>query len=413
MARTPATPAYRPATRGDTRGMWDLWEESYLIEDPARLARWRKIVDGRDGRVVVHDGRVVACGDLLGLEMYVGGHARATGGIAAVASASDARRQGHVGVLLEGMLRDMRAARQPWSLLMPFSAPFYARYGWATAEERRVVTLPLAALAQRAKSPGRIRRATARDLAACTRIYETWGHTYNLMLRRSATWWKTRVLMLQRPSAGSTKRWFVALDERGAIDGYVVIHFEDPLQRVAPIDSALHRQLHIRDIAWITPRARAALLAFLGDFDSQAGELVWRIAPDDPLIATLPLAVPPTITHRPAKMARVVDVRRAFAGAPSSTLPGLRAVIEVEDAHAPWNAGRWSLESFNGRLKVTASTATPDVACSINVLTQVALGVVTAETVARNGLAAGPHPDALGLVESVGAGRPAYLADAF
>lgn len=412
MASQPP-PQYRPATRADARAMWNLWEDSYVIEDPATQARWRDIVDHRDGRLVVAGGTIVACGDLLSLRMYIGGRAVAAGGIAAVASSLTARRQGHIGVLLEGMLRDMRRARQGWSLLMPFSAPFYARYGWATAEERRIVTFPLAALARREKPGGRVRKATARDLAACMRVYDAWGHKYNLMLQRTPAWWKDRVLALQKPRRGAMRRWFVVLDDRGVIDGYIICHFEDPLRKAAPIDTALFRQVHVRDMAWTTPRGRAALLAFLGDFDSQARDLVWRIAPDDPLIATLPLPVPPGLVHRPAKMARIVDVRRALSGANSTAMPGVRAVFEVEDRHAPWNSGRWSLDSAEGVLRVTASKATPDVVCDINILTQVALGVVKAETVADAGLASGPHLDALTLVESVGAGRPAFLADSF
>ena len=343
----------------------------------------------------------------------IGGRAVPTAGIAAVASSLVARRQGHIGVLLGGMLREMRAARQGWSLLMPFSAPFYAHFGWATVDERRTITFPLAALARREKPAGRVRKATARDLAACTRIYQTWAHKYNLMLQRTPSWWRDRVLLLKTPRRGTARRWFVTLDETGTIDGYVICHFEDPLQRVAVVDTALFRELHVRDIAWTSPRGRAALLAFLGDFDSQSRQLVWRLAPDDPLIVTLPLTVPPSITHRPSKMARIVDVRRALAGANSTTMPGVRAVIEVEDAHAPWNSGRWSLDSAAGVLRIAPSKAAPDVVCDINILTQVALGVVKAETVADAGLASGPHLDALSLVESVGAGRPAYLADAF
>ena len=198
---------------------------------------------------------------------------------------------------------------------MPFSAPFYARYGWATAEERRIATVPLRALVSREKPDGRVRKATARDLAACTRIYEAWGHKYNLLLRRTPTWWKDRVVAIKKPRKGSLRRWFVALDDRGKIDGYCVVHFEDPMYPVAPGDIALHRRLFVRDMAWTTPRGRAALLAFLGDFDSQARDLIWRIAPDDPFIATTPQHEPALITQRAAKMARIVDVKRALSGA--------------------------------------------------------------------------------------------------
>lgn len=407
------TPQYRTATRADQAAMFELWADSYVIEDPAVIERWRTLVDPADGRVVVANGKVVACADLLPLQMYVGGRAMATGGLAAVASAVSERRLGHIGVLIDGILREMRAARQAWSLLMPFSAPFYARYGWASAEERRIATVPLRALARRAKPAGRIRKATARDLAACTRVYEQWGHKYNLMLQRSPQWWKTRVVMLKVPRRGSLRRWFVAQDEDGVIDGYCVVHFEDPLQRVAQIDMALNRELHVRDMAWTTPRGRAALLAFLGDFDSQARDLVWRIAPDDPLLATTPLHEPASIVHRTAKMARIVDVKRALTGAPAMTMPGMRAVIEVEDAHAPWNSGRWALDTAEGVLRVSPTTAKADAACDIAVLSQIALGVVKAETAADAGLATGPALDALTLVESVGGSRPNYLMDAF
>ena len=58
-------------------------------------------------------------------------------------------------------------------------------------------------------------------------------------------------------------------------------------------------------------------------------------------------------------------------------------VIEIQDAQAPWNAGRWRIQVYEGRAKVSRTDATADFSCGIGDMVPILSGLVLPETMAR------------------------------
>jgi predicted acetyltransferase len=395
--------------RADLPALRTLWAHSYVLEEPA----YSPVFGATDLSItrVVDDGtKAVACGELLPLKMHLGGRSVGMGGVAAVASAFEDRRRGHVETLLVGILEELHRRDVPWSLLLPFSAPFYARYGWATSEERRTVRVPLSALSTREKPAGRVRLGSANDISLCDSVYQSWAQRYNLTLIRTRDWWKKRVLGING-WPGPKRYLYIAEDATGNPDGYVVFSYRTP--ETEPGDQAFEREIRLRELAWSSPRGRAALLAFLGDQDSQAANLVWRIPSDEPLLATLPLRRPPRIDVRLWMMSRIVDVEGALAGKRAPRDPERSAVIAVEDTHAPWNAGSWLFEPAGGFLRVCRTGRRADVTVPVGLLSQIAVGYVSCESVLTAGLVQGSRPDALRVLDGVSAGLPPFMSDSY
>ncbi len=403
---------YRAATKGDVAAITHLLKKSYLVEGPRADADARSWITLADTRVMRAGSHTVACGQLIPFRMHLGGRIVKMGGIAAVAGAMEDRRHGYVGSMLVGMLQEMRRTRTPWSILFPFSAPFYARYGWGTAEERRIVTLPAHSLVDKAAAAdGRIAEGGPQSIAVCDRLYRTWAARYNHSILRSRAWWNDAVLA--RKHRELTRYLYIAYDKRGAADGYVVFSYKTP-PSPSPWDTRHLRECVVRELVYTTPRARRALLAFLGNLDSQVGWIVWRVPPDDPHTATHPTDALPRIKTELSHMTRVVDVTRAFDGVPSLVGPQLRAVIEVQDEYAPWNNGRWEFTTDDASvLRVRATRAGSDARVSINLLSQIASGYVSVDALLDAGLVEGSHPDSVALIAGVSGGRPTYMTDGF
>lgn len=82
-------------------------------------------------RVVEKEGRVVGVGALYALEIWIAGKKAPVGGMASVAVAPEARRQGVARALIAALHAEMESRGAAFSLLYPFEEGFYARLGYA------------------------------------------------------------------------------------------------------------------------------------------------------------------------------------------------------------------------------------------------------------------------------------------
>ena len=127
--------------------IWSGWSRSTAARiRAARATSTRSAISRTDSlgglearRVVEKDGYLVGFGALYALEVWIGGRKVPVGGIASIAVAPEARRQGVARALLSAMDAEMESSGAALSLLYPFEEGFYARLGYA-------VTSPLLAL---------------------------------------------------------------------------------------------------------------------------------------------------------------------------------------------------------------------------------------------------------------------------
>ena len=81
-------------------------------------------------------------------EMTLGGKVVQMGGLASVMSAPEYRRRGHIRALLKDSFERLHEQGVAWSVEHPFDPRYYARYGYQSVSNGRVVELPCSRLFQ-------------------------------------------------------------------------------------------------------------------------------------------------------------------------------------------------------------------------------------------------------------------------
>ena len=122
-----------------------------------------------------------------------------------------------------------------------------------------------------------------------------------------------------------------------------------------------------------TPAVRLALLRRLVDFDLMGTIKLENVGAGDPLLDWLdgPRATGDVRTWD-STWVRLVDLEQAWSL--RSYDVDCDVVVEVEDRHAPWNAGRWRLSAAGGKGSAQRTEDEPDVLLDVAVLGAAYLG---------------------------------------
>lgn len=342
----------RRLTRADVPQHAALHAFAFQGDERELRRRWTASPPFGLGAFSPDGGRLLAALQIWPFLSFFQGRPMPVGGVAAVASWPEVRRQGLVARLLRESLALMREEGQVASLLYPFSYPFYRRYGWELGFARTQYEIPLAELDPYRRPPnGTFRPAEPDDLPALDALYRRFVSRWNGPLLRETTWWRDRVLH----RAGSPERGdrrTILLEEGPRLRAYVVYGFRSPAG-LGVLEAPARRVLQVYDWAAEDGSAFRALLSFLVQHDSMAARLSLPGPADWDL---LPLLVNPRVEARrvAGAMIRIVDMDRfltwivpagnqAAGGTGAETAPWPAIQIQVSDELAPWNEGAWLL----------------------------------------------------------------------
>jgi len=261
------------------------------------------------------------------------------GGVSTVATPPEHRRQGYVETMLRELCRRYRDDGTPLAALWPFDHPFYAQFGWATANRYLEWTGEPSALRAAAASDGSWDRVDADAWADLDAVHAAATDGYQLALDRSEAWWRERQLR----GWESDPYVYLWRDDAGEPRAYVAYRIEgDWGDRTFVVRS---------NYAAADRAALHNVLGFLADHDSQVGEFELRTAPDAPLhdMVDDPEALECTLHAGP--MVRLVDVPETLSAL--SYPVDARLTVGLEDPLLSAVAGRYELT-------VTDGTATVD-----------------------------------------------------
>jgi predicted acetyltransferase len=122
------------------------------------------------------------------------------------------------------------------------------------------------------------------------------------------------------------------------------------------------------------PAVRLALLRRLVDFDLTSSIAVNEVGVDDPLWHWVgPRAVESKVFDN--VWLRLVDLQKALPE--REYADDCDVVVEVSDASAPWQAGRWRLRVSGGSMSVDRTESDPDLVWPIQELSSIYLGGLT------------------------------------
>ncbi|KTG09361.1 hypothetical protein AUR64_16405 [Haloprofundus marisrubri] len=318
--------------------------------------------------------------------MLIRGETRRVGGLSAVASPPETRRQGHIGWMLDRFLAELRDEDIAFSALWPFEYAFYDRFGWATTNTYERTTLPPGELtsvvddvddaddaADTDAPEGRFRRIDADAYERVDAVHRE-AATETLALRRSEGWWRHRVFDLW----GTEPYVYGWENADGDLRGYLVYTVETD-------DAEEEKTMVVRELVGVDADAERNLLRFCRDHDSQ----VDHVRVDGPLGENLlfRLADPraATVERRPGPMVRVVDVETAVRSvSPPEDVPGAGALSIVDDRCA-WNDGTFELYADESGVACEKTDAAPSLRLGIGALSQVLVGARSARQLREDG----------------------------
>jgi predicted acetyltransferase len=349
------------------------WEKNF---DPAQNAR----LDLEQVHVIEEDGEVRASTTVLPLESYVGGEPRPMGGIAAVMVHPAYRRRGYAGELMRAVLRDMRERGVSLSLLAPFAHAFYRIFGYELVTEAIEYRLKPADLPT-SPEQSHLRAYREEDLSALMDLYEAEAKGHTLSVRRSEAHWKTSL---------SKKDADVAVYDRdGDVEGYILYKISGWQDRDP------RRTLSVEEIVAAGPRAREALLSFMGGLDPLVYGIKLYTSRGEPLHPYL-RSSHVNAKIEPDQMLRLVDVEGALGYL--ERLPGAPLVLNVSDDVIPENAGKYTV--VEGKL-VRGTEAGESISLDVRQLAQLYAGYLSVRGLARHGLIKASPPEALDLLETL------------
>lgn len=332
-------------------------------------ARRREIAEGRDS-VEGRWGAFDEDGTLLSYVMdnpftvYFDGHTVPCGGIGSVTTLPEHRNRGGIRAIMGQILRSGRENGDVFSILHPFSAEFYRKFGYECADGCCSYTLPVKELAgwRHTGWTRRLRMGDEPDLSEVGQLTDRFARHYNLCLTRDDPFLRRRRFKLTDEQALNEHLFAYLLGDDEGAKAYL------------QYSAAEKGTLAVRDVAYDGAEGLHMLLGFLSRMSADY-QSVSICLPED---AYLPVLVPNPSSVRTVRsngmMARVVHAEKALALAKKPE--GLRAVIEVTDDVLAENSGRY-LVTGEG---VSRTDEAPDLTADIRVFAQLILGYISLDT---------------------------------
>lgn len=245
---------------------------------------------------------------------YAGGYVP-TLTIGGVATPVLYRRQGCVRQMLETMLPKARENGWYVSLLHPFSFSFYRKFGYERVSDHILVDFPISALDFLPREMKLVPMDASR-LQDVAEVYEAFSQNRNLMFKRKDA---------DRYPINDT---YIYYNAAGHPEGYIVLK---GINHYDGINRMVSDNLHIHEMAYLTPEALRHLLSFVRMFE---GELDTVHIHDIALLPEVDLMLKHYMHTRydihPDIMARILDTEAMLK---ANTYPAAHGVftLRVED----------------------------------------------------------------------------------
>lgn len=341
---------------------------------------------------------------ILKLNTWINGKSFEMGGIAAVATWPEYRRQGMVGQLLSHSLKVMKEAGQTLSFLAPFSFGFYRKYGWESYSEFVRYEIASNQLPKPEVAEGSTLRRIEADAAILNPIYEAYAKQFNGMLVRNEGWWPKRVFS-RKPGIVT-----LYLNPAGEPEGYIIYQVKE-------------RILTVHEMVALTEDASRAIWRLISNHDSMIEKVVCQAPEGDSLPFML---ADPRIKQEivPYFMARIVDAEAFLKLYPFDTVADTSEksepfYLQLHDGQVEWNNGIFRVVPGNGEGNDIIKLGNADsiegkdlISCDIQTLAALLMGYKRASFLLRIGRLQGDAAE-IARLERFIPDRTTYLTDFF
>ena len=335
------------------------------------------------------DGELATTYAALPFQMYFNGPAVPAAGITAVSTLPWFRRRGHLRRIMEVDFARMHEQDGPAiAILYASMAAIYQRFGYAvvsTAMQYRIEPRYIE-FTRPGPERGRFRSFTRASYARVEPVYEAFASPRPGYLKRDDLLWQHETFFY-----GPEAPLAVAYEEDGEIQGYLIYLAES--RRSETVEFGGNVQVWVQDFIWRTPSAYRALWGYLRRIDLARQITIGRPPIDDPAPHLL---LEPRMLNAiswDGLLARIVDVDRAMAQRPYAGEG--RLTFEITDDMAPWNSGRWEMETDGRSTRVRRTEGAPELSMPAAALGPLLFGHASASQSARMGLLSVHESEAL------------------
>jgi predicted acetyltransferase len=316
------------------------------------------------------DGAIVGGAGVFPFELSVPGGIVRCAGVTVVGVYPTHRRRGVLRAMMRAQLDDIHERGEPIAALWASEETIYGRYGYGMTSFAGEISLARehSEFAHPLEPLGRVRLLETNEaLELLPVVWERALEQTPGMFRRTRAWWENRVVAdpPERRGGGGPKR-FALLEVDDEAQAYAIYRHNPGWE-----EGSSSARLGVVEAIGATPRGTAEIWRFLLDIDWQASITADLLPIDHPLFFLL--ATPRRMKYRAGDgiWVRLVDVAAALSARSYATEGDV--VLDVADAFAPWNVGRWKLAG--GSCERTDDE--PDLRCDVTALGSVYLGGFT------------------------------------
>lgn len=342
---------------------------------PGEIDRFRDILETERMVAAFDEGRMVATSAAFTFEMTVpGGSSIPTAGVTMVGVLPTHRRRGIMRGMMQALLDDARARREPAALLWASEESIYQRFGYGLASDQGHIDIERHRTRFLGHPPRQgVTRLISLDEArdVLPPIYEKVRPTRPGMLSRSASWWRSATLCdPERDRQGASIKFVVVFSYEGEDAGFAIYRTGGDWGS----DGTPRGWLNVREVVAADTIAYRELWRYLFGIDLVERIKAYYLPADLPL--TLMLEEPRRLRFAKSDSLwlRLIDVPAALE-ARSFAADGELAVA-ITDRLCPWNEGEWTLRIDGGRCKVERG-GEPEIALDVSALAAVYLGGFT------------------------------------
>jgi len=327
------------------------------------------------------DGALATTLATLPFTVRLNGNPVKIGGVTAVGTLPNHRRQGLLRQVMSEALRLMQEREQHYAILWASMGAIYQRFGYglASAQVRYAIDPRFAQFEGGTPAPGSIELLEKEDaFATIKQNYITWVQDKNLCIHRSSVLWQASTL------ADNVKDHPVYCAIYRNVDGEVRGHAVYQTNHGGFTDTGPDQVMTVSDFIWQDTEAYRGLWDYLRSHDLVRRIDFRGVAEDDP--APELLLEPRMLNRRTSDgiWMRVVDAEKALADRPYG-VRGELSIRVTDDRMCPWNNGTYLLETDGPTSHITRTDRGPDLTVEPNVLASLLAGYRSASHFARAG----------------------------
>jgi predicted acetyltransferase len=394
----------RALRQSEREQAWELDRDAFHIPDPRREL-FERTFDPARMVGAVDGGRLCAMAGTYGMAQYFGGRAVPMGGLASVAVVPDRRGEGLAQQVCAASLRAMRERGEVISSLYPATTSLYRALGWEVAGLylwQKLVPTALHALP--APSRKALRPASLAELALLRSCYDRMAVGAPGFLARTDAWWDRLAFVWRGHSL------YVAQNERGGIDGYLVyVQLDGEYSGLGgPF------RIAVRELVACTRDAALALWRLCGQWSTQVSDVYAVGQMDDTLLFVSPDQVLQPLAQL-RWMTRIVDAPGAVVARGFPECLDLEVPLALRDPLFPENDGAFLLRVRKGQgdLARASRPASDAPRLEIGGLASLYTGFASTSRLARAGLLEGGSPAVRDALDAAFAGPAPTCQDEF